>query len=208
MIVICDEHSDSGGRKVAVYYAAGGPPCPLCEAGRRLVYIERLETLLAQAREKADRAQTERASATARANSLAERVEELRLESLFAADVFRDVAEFHRKFGCAIGERPAFPDEQTVELRRKLLREEFRETIDALDESDLVGFADGLADLIYVAVGAALACGIPLADVWREVHAANMRKEGGPTRADGKILKPEGWQPPDVAGVLERAKEK
>lgn len=46
--------------------------------------------------------------------------------------------------------------------------------------------------------------GIDLGPVFEEVHRANMAKVGGPTRADGKILKPEGWTPPDVAGVLRR----
>lgn len=44
--------------------------------------------------------------------------------------------------------------------------------------------------------------GIDLRPVWSEVHAANMRKTTGPVREDGKRLKPEGWQPPDIAGVL------
>lgn len=59
-----------------------------------------------------------------------------------------------------------------------------------------------LADLIYVAVGAALELGIPLGAVWAEVHTANMRKVGGGRRGDGKVLKPEGWTPPDVIGAV------
>lgn len=52
--------------------------------------------------------------------------------------------------------------------------------------------------MIYVLVGAALAFGIPLDRVWSEVQRANMAKLGGARRADGKILKPEGWQPPRI----------
>jgi hypothetical protein len=46
--------------------------------------------------------------------------------------------------------------------------------------------------------------GVRLWPVFCEVHAANMRKmQGGIIRSEGgKILKPEGWQPADVAGVL------
>ncbi len=44
--------------------------------------------------------------------------------------------------------------------------------------------------------------------VFDEVHAANMNKvgEGGKVlrSATGKVLKPEGWVPPDVESVLER----
>jgi predicted HAD superfamily Cof-like phosphohydrolase len=43
--------------------------------------------------------------------------------------------------------------------------------------------------------------------VFGEVHRANMRKLDGPRRADGKLLKPPGWQPADVRGVIEQQKE-
>jgi predicted HAD superfamily Cof-like phosphohydrolase len=53
----------------------------------------------------------------------------------------------------------------------------------------------------------ALEFGIPLEKVWTEVHKSNMAKadplKGGVIyREDGKVLKPEGWQKPDIAGVL------
>ena len=41
--------------------------------------------------------------------------------------------------------------------------------------------------------------------MFAEVHRANLTKASGPRRADGKILKPEGWQPADVRSVIERA---
>lgn len=31
-----------------------------------------------------------------------------------------------------------------------------------------------------------------------------MAKLGGPRRADGKVMKPIGWRPPDIEGVLNR----
>jgi predicted HAD superfamily Cof-like phosphohydrolase len=71
----------------------------------------------------------------------------------------------------------------------------------------LPDIADAIADSIYVLVGTALEYGIPLDRVWAAVRAANMAKVDPVTglvrkRADGKILKPDGWQPPDIAGVL------
>lgn len=71
-----------------------------------------------------------------------------------------------------------------------------------LDLLDLPAVADALADLDYVVEGLRQAFGIdggPIADA---VHAANMAKEGGGARGDGKIMKPEGWQPPDIIGCL------
>lgn len=50
---------------------------------------------------------------------------------------------------------------------------------------------------------------IPLQAVFDEVHRSNMAKlgpDGTPIRReDGKVLKPAGWTPPDIAGVLGKA---
>ncbi len=53
--------------------------------------------------------------------------------------------------------------------------------------------------------------GVPLDAVFAEVHRTNMAKlngDGEPIyRDDGKVLKPPGWTPPDIEGVLQRARE-
>lgn len=112
-----------------------------------------------------------------------------------------DVAAFHRALGIPVESSPAL---RRVELRCALLAEECKETIEAAEHGDLAGAIDGLCDLIYVAYGAALEWGVDLAPFWDEVQRSNMAKVGGPVRADGKRLKPEGWEPPDIAGVLRR----
>jgi predicted HAD superfamily Cof-like phosphohydrolase len=119
-----------------------------------------------------------------------------------STDWYQDVLDFHRKFGCVVGEFPAVPSKGTKELRSDLLWEEWCETEAALRRDDLTGIADGIADMIYVALGLAVSYGIDLRPVWDAVHASNMAKEGGATREDGKILKPPGWVAPDVAGIL------
>lgn len=70
------------------------------------------------------------------------------------------------------------------------------------DSKDFPAFVDAHADLDYVLSGTLEACGVQGQQVWDEVHAANMRKEGGATRKDGKICKPAGWVGPDVERVL------
>jgi len=121
-----------------------------------------------------------------------------------------DVAAFHRACDVPVVATPTVPDWGRTCLRADLIREEMQETIDALAQKDIVALADGLADLIYVAVGTALEYGIPLDRVWDEVQRSNMSKVDSATgkvrkRADGKVLKPEGWTPPDIAGVLRNA---
>lgn len=111
------------------------------------------------------------------------------------------VGEFHDKFGAAVGDRPGLWHQQ---LRAELIREEAMETFGAIRAGDLVGAADGLCDLIYVCLGAAVTFGMRLGPIFEAVHSSNMAKEGGGTRADGKILKPVGWTPPDVAGLLRK----
>ena len=117
-------------------------------------------------------------------------------------DWVEDVAQFHRAVDMPIADEPRALPYRRLEMRVNLLQEEGQETIVAMRDGNKEGIADGLADLIYVAIGAALEFGIDLRPVWREGHSANMAKTGGPKRADGKQLKPEGWTAPDIAGAL------
>ena len=76
--------------------------------------------------------------------------------------------------------------------------------------------ADGIADTMYVLEGTNLTFGFPSAAVLEEVHRANMAKKYVASAGDGgdpthtkthKVIKPPGWLPPDIAGVLRRAEE-
>lgn len=121
-------------------------------------------------------------------------------------DWFQDVYEFHRKFGCRISTTPTIMPPDVADLRENLEQEEFDEILAAVEARDLPGIADGVVDLIYVLLGRLVSYGIDPRPIWNAVHAANMAKEGGATRGDGKILKPAGWVAPDVAGLIERQK--
>lgn len=59
-------------------------------------------------------------------------------------------------------------------------------------------------DIEYYTEGLLLRLGIKSQPVWDLVHAANMKKAGGPRREDGKLLKPEGWQEPDIKAEIDR----
>lgn len=113
------------------------------------------------------------------------------------------VAEFHRQFGLSAPEHvdlDAFPGE----LRIALIDEEAREFAEAVRAHDLPEMIDALCDLLYVTYGAAVALGVDLEPFFEEVHRSNMAKVGGYRRADGKWMKPAGWQAPDIRGLLER----
>lgn len=122
--------------------------------------------------------------------------------------VISDLRDFHVACDVPILNEPTIPPLPRKALRRRLIDEEVnKELIPALDADDLEKIADGIADGIYVLVGTALEYGIPLEYVWAEVQRSNMQKVDPKTgkvcrREDGKILKPEGWTPPDIRGVL------
>jgi predicted HAD superfamily Cof-like phosphohydrolase len=123
---------------------------------------------------------------------------------------FTDVRDFHQAFGQRIGEKPELPDVSERTLRMKLITEEFNELCDAEEANDLVEVADAIADIIYIACGTAVSYGIPLDDVFAEVHRSNMAKlVNGKVirREDGKVQKPEGWTAPDIKSVLEKSHE-
>lgn len=89
--------------------------------------------------------------------------------------LLNDVAGFHRACDLPVLAKPQFVPERAA-LRSALLVEECQETVEAIARGDMEKVADGLADVIYVAVGAALEFGIPLDRVWAEVHRSNMAK--------------------------------
>lgn len=69
---------------------------------------------------------------------------------------------------------------------------------------DVVELSDGIADSTYVHLGTASTFGIDIEPIWREVHRTNMAKGVAPVDdvVNLKTIKPPGWKPPDVAGLL------
>jgi predicted HAD superfamily Cof-like phosphohydrolase len=133
---------------------------------------------------------------------------------------FKDVIAFEKAAGHELSNRPPdAPDNKTLLLRMRLIREEYDETMAALaklgewtSEGEdgpspnelLAELADGLADLIWVCVGTAIHFGLDLPECWSRVRAANMAKfaPGSSVREDGKRLKPPGWVAPDIIGSI------
>jgi predicted HAD superfamily Cof-like phosphohydrolase len=117
------------------------------------------------------------------------------------------VGLFHEAFGLPRASLPIIDvPARLAKLRVDLLMEEVGEFTDATTAQDLVGIADALADIVYVAYGAAVTYGIDLDAALREVHRSNMSKldeHGKPVyRDDGKVLKSARYTPPDISRVL------
>lgn len=118
------------------------------------------------------------------------------------------VKEFQKAFNSNIGITSALPDSSERELRIKLLKEEFEEYIDGENNNDLVEIADALGDMLYIIYGTAVSYGIPLEEIFDEIHRSNMSKlgeDGNPIfREDGKVLKSSNYSPPNIKEILDK----
>ena len=119
---------------------------------------------------------------------------------------FDKVKEFMTTFGQEVKTSPEFPDEKIVELRKKLIEEEFNELKDAINDNNIVEVADALSDLMVVVLGVGAAFGIDLDKCFDEVHRSNMSKlseDGKPIYNEyGKVMKGPNYSPPDLKKFL------
>lgn len=127
---------------------------------------------------------------------------------------FDDVGRFHRTFGLPYSHTtllsPRLIKLDLVKFRLKFLHEEMFELIDAYLRDDLPDISDALVDIVYVAMGTAHHHGLPWEPLWNEIQRANMKKIRARFEEESKrgsthdVIKPSGWEPPDIAGVLRR----
>ncbi|PPR47135.1 MAG: hypothetical protein CFH19_00741 [Alphaproteobacteria bacterium MarineAlpha5_Bin9] len=115
---------------------------------------------------------------------------------------FEKVKEFMLTFGQEVKKDPEFPNEKIIELRKKLIDEEFNELKDAINNKDIVEVADALTDILVVTYGAGVAFGIDLDKCFDEVHRSNMSKLGANGKPiyneSGKVLKGPNYQKPNL----------
>jgi phosphoribosyl-ATP pyrophosphohydrolase len=89
-------------------------------------------------------------------------------------------------------------------FRCHILVDELGETLVAISNNDEIETADGLADLTYVLLGAAVIHNIPLETVFREVHRSNMTKgfhRGKEGRVTG-LYRSDTYSPPNIEAAI------
>ena len=86
--------------------------------------------------------------------------------------------------------------------RLALALEELSEWAMAHAEQDLVAAADAWADQAYVLMGDAIACGLPVQELFEEVHRSNMTKMCGIRTGVGKAYRGTSYEPPRIAEIL------
>ncbi|WP_432082717.1 MazG nucleotide pyrophosphohydrolase domain-containing protein [Streptomyces sp. WAC 04229] len=118
------------------------------------------------------------------------------------------VHAFHLAFGLDARSAPTEVSAGLAAHRGELLAEEAAEVAEVSVTGPLDRLAHELADVVYVAYGTALVHGIDLDEVIAEIHRSNMTKLGPDgsvsRRADGKVLKGDHYEAPDVSAVLRR----
>lgn len=149
-------------------------------------------------------------------------------ESPKQSNNFRDVGDFHTKFGLPVSEgQPLKMDREAWAFRLKFLQEEINELAEALGAETETGDLavswvlpeqdsfvshpdafDALIDLVYVALGTAHLAGYPWEAGWNKVQEANMAKVRASSAEESKrgssldVIKPEGWTPPNIELLL------
>lgn len=120
------------------------------------------------------------------------------------------VHRFHEIYDCHINAKPGFPSDEIRELRKNLLEEEWTEYTDAEAANDYVEVCDALGDMLYIIYGTCVSYGIPINEIFQEIHNSNLSKldeNGKPIRReDGKILKGPNFFRPDIAKIVESHK--
>ena len=132
------------------------------------------------------------------------------------SNVFRDQAKFMKACEQTVGES----NEDQFKLYLKLIKEEYNELLEAqgLNQNlDRIGYLpvdkvetlDALIDIMVVTVGAVQSLGVDAEGAWKEVMSTNFSKIDSLTgrvrkREDGKVMKPTGWQPPELSKYINR----
>ena len=109
-----------------------------------------------------------------------------------------------KKFMQACDQTTEEVNSQQYGLYKNLIAEEVQELNDAHSQEDEL---DALIDILVVTIGAINSMGADGEGAWNEVMRTNFAKINPETgkvikREDGKVLKPEGWQPPKLGKFL------
>lgn len=113
---------------------------------------------------------------------------------------FKDIDTFHT----ACDQEPS---EANYKMYLGLIDEEVGELLEAVAADDKVEQLDALVDILVVTMGAIRAGGFDGEGAWKEVMDTNFAKIDPSTgkvikREDGKVLKPEGWSPPNLENFI------
>ena len=108
------------------------------------------------------------------------------------------------KFMIACDQSVGEINSQQFSMYKNLIKEEYQELLEAQSQLDEL---DALIDILVVTIGAIHSMGADAEGAWNEVMRTNFAKVDAKTgkvrkREDGKVLKPEDWEPPELRSFL------
>jgi len=114
-------------------------------------------------------------------------------------NIFQD----QTKFMIACDQSVCEWNEKQLDMYHTLIKEETKELQEAFDNNDRTEILDALIDILVVTAGAINSMGANGEAAWNEVMKTNFAKIDSETgkvkkREDGKVLKPDNWQPPNL----------
>jgi predicted HAD superfamily Cof-like phosphohydrolase len=115
------------------------------------------------------------------------------------ANPFKDQYKFMKACDQAVDKF----NEKQYNMYCNLIQEEHDELKAAIAAKDRVEQLDALIDILVVTIGAIHSAGFDADGAWKEVMKTNFAKVDKETgkvrkREDGKVLKPLGWEPPNL----------
>jgi hypothetical protein len=132
------------------------------------------------------------------------------------SNVFDDTFDFQVKYGLMTREEmfekaPYFIQKDNLMMKIGHLEEELAEIKKAAENNDIVEFADGIIDLIYVAAGLGNLCRLPMHQLWNDVQNSNMVGKERVTSLDNAtkrgstfdVRKTDKWVGPRGAEIIE-----
>ena len=118
---------------------------------------------------------------------------------------FRDQEKFMKACDQSVGEF----NQNQFQLYGNLIAEEVTEFGVAVSNNNSLETLDALVDILVVTIGAIHSMGADAEGAWKEVMRTNFAKIDKETgkvrkREDGKVLKPTGWEPPNLEPFLKK----
>lgn len=100
-----------------------------------------------------------------------------------------------------------FTDKEWLNFRTELLKEEFEEIIQSIEDNNINEFFDGLIDIVIISMGTAASMGFDWQQGFNEVMRANMSKVRGKAKDTKRknsldLIKPQGWIEPNLRPYL------
>ena len=125
-------------------------------------------------------------------------------------DWANDIANMHHKFGVREWFENNKGDKELMKnylnFRMSMVKEEYDETMEAIEAKDAEEIVDGLIDMCVFAIGTLDVFGVNANEAWDRVFSANSAKDVGVKEGRPNpfglpdLIKPEGWTAPSHEG--------